>query len=181
MRTIRSTGGIVVAVLSLVACGSTADPGETVSVAGPASPQESAVESPDDTTTAPPITVLVEEPTSADPPAELSYEAQLAVLESNLYVTLTHLVLPGYERPVDVPLPEGDLLVLYVNGKVAAKASLPTTAESVWGVRLGVPETERLTFRLEFESPDGERIASAGEFTFDLTAEQLEQLGRTTP
>ncbi|MCP3912190.1 MAG: hypothetical protein GY713_14685 [Actinomycetia bacterium] len=59
--------------------------------------------------------------------------------------------------------------MLYEDDHVEGKTNLQTTPQSVWGISHGpAPPGDDLTFHLDFETPNGNLIASTGDFTVQV-------------
>ncbi|MCP3912654.1 MAG: hypothetical protein GY713_17065 [Actinomycetia bacterium] len=103
-------------------------------------------------------------------------DANLVWEEGFLFLELTRIEVFGYQvNPLpeidedDLFNPPFDLLVLYENGHVEGKTNLQPTPEGLWGIGLGpAPPGSDLTFRVDFETPDGHLIASSGDFTLQV-------------
>ncbi len=110
-------------------------------------------------------------------PHELVFgDANLVWEEGFLFLELTGIEVYGY-KVNPTPLinedelfdPPFDLLALYENDHVEGKTNLQPTPEGLWGIGLGpTPPGGDLTFRLDFETPDGHLIASSGDFTLQV-------------
>ncbi len=96
--------------------------------------------------------------------------------DGGLFVQLTGIEVHGYQTHPLPPITEDelfnppfDLLVLYLNNRPEGGSNLSASPQGVHGIRIGNhPAGRDLTFRLDFETPEGHLIATSGDFTLQV-------------